>query len=121
MRTENAKRDQNEHDLRHLYMLAQSSFAKFEDLRTRVSKEVTKLEACYKALEDLCNLSSKASMEAKSALRAKVWRAEKEVLPEDTDQPADAQDPTLYLSSQAKPSTASGSTPPPWASGSSPT
>ena len=32
-------------------------------------------------------------MEAKSALRAKVWRAEKEVLPEDTDQPADAQDP----------------------------
>ena len=85
-------------------MLAQSSFAKFEDLRTRVSKEVTKLEACYKALEDLCNLSSKASMEAKSALRAKVWRAEKEVLPEDTDQPADAQDPTLYLSSQAKPS-----------------
>ena len=41
-------------------MLAQSSCAKFEGLRTRVSKEVTKLEACYKALEDLCNLSSKA-------------------------------------------------------------
>ena len=70
-------------------------------------------------------------MEAKTALSRNVWKPQKEVLPakevlpqkevlpEDTDQPADAQDPTLYLSAQAKPSTASGSTPPPWASASS--
>ena len=124
---ERAKREHNENDLRTLYLLAQNNFSKFDDLSSRVAEEATKLEACTKALEELKILSNKASMDAKSALKATVFKPEKEqvlpqkeVLPEDTDQPADApQDPTLFLSSHPKASTASGSTPPPWASASS--
>ena len=126
LRFQRAKKEENEGDLRTLYHLAQNSFSKFDNLRERLAKEATKLEACQRVLSDLCSLSNRASMDAKSALSKRVWMPEKEVLPEkevvpeDTDQPADApQDPTLFLSSHPKASTASGSTPPPWASASS--
>ncbi|CAE7538451.1 unnamed protein product, partial [Symbiodinium microadriaticum] len=93
LRLERAKREHNENDLRTLYLLAQNNFSKFDDLSSRVAEEATKLEACTKALEELKILSNKASMDAKSALKATVFKPEKEqvlpqkeVLPEDTDQ-----------------------------------
>ena len=126
LRCQRAKKEENDGDLRTLYHLAQNNFSKFQYLRERLDKEAAKLEASQKVLSELCNLSNRASMDAKSALSNRVWMPEKEVLPqkeivpEDTDQPADApQDPTLFLSSHPKASTASGSTPPPWASASS--
>ena len=120
LRCQRAKKEENEGDLRTLYHLAQNNFSKFDYLRERLAKEATKLEASQKVLSELCSLSNRASMDAKSALSKRVWMPEKEVVPEDTDQPADApEDPTLFLSSQPKASRASGSTPPPWASASS--
>ena len=126
LRCQRAKKEENQEDLRTLYHLAQNSFSKFDYLRERLAKEATKLEASQKVLSELCSLSNRASMEAKSALSNRVWMPEKavlpekEVVPEDTDQPADApEDPTLFLSCHPKASTASGSTPPPWASASS--
>ena len=126
LRFQRAKKEENQGDLRTLYHLALNTFAKFDNLRERLNKEAAKLEASQKVISELCNLSNRASMDAKSALSNRVWMPEKEVLPqkevvpEDTDQPADApQDSTLFLSCHPKASTASGSTPPPWASASS--
>ena len=120
LRFQRAKKEENQGDLRTLYHLALNTFAKFDNLRERLNKEAAKLEASQKVISELCNLSNRASMDAKSALSNRVWMPEKEVLPQDTDQPADApQDPTLFLSCHPKASTASGSTPPPWASASS--
>ncbi|OLQ12886.1 hypothetical protein AK812_SmicGene3151 [Symbiodinium microadriaticum] len=93
LRFQKAKKEENQQDLRTLYLLAQNNFSKFDDLSSRVAEEATKLEACTKALEELKILSNKASMDAKSALKATVFKPEKEqvlpqkeVLPEDTDQ-----------------------------------
>ena len=125
LRFQKAKKEENQQDLRTLYLLALNSYAKFDSLRERLDQEEAKLEASRKVISELLSLSNKAAMEAKSALSNRVWMPEKEVLPqkqvvpEDTDQPDDApQDPTLFLSCHPKASTASGSTPPPWASAS---
>ena len=82
LRFQKAKKEENQQDLRTLYLLALNSYAKFDSLRERLNKEAAKLEASQKVISELCSLSNKAAMEAKSALSNRAWMPEKEVLPQ---------------------------------------
>ena len=55
MRFQRAKKEHNETDLRHLFILAQNNFSKIDSLRSRLSEEADKLESCAKALEEVEN------------------------------------------------------------------